>query len=170
MLFTGLKKSDGVGFINRLVERLANEMVFAAADVGMATDVDIMVANFAARREGFRFFLRTDRSTQSHLNDVVWQLKMEADEAGCPPEGHEECVMFDEYANEILRMTKVRKDNFVPAEEMLCDWLGSYDGLTPAGVARVRAQLREQKRRFAQDRMAEIMAGLSEFHAEPWPA
>ena len=160
MLFTGLKKGDGVGFINLLVERLANEMAFAAEDVGMAVDVDVMVANFAARHGAFRFYLRTDRSTQSHLNDVAWHLQIQADEAGCLPEGHEECAMFDEFANEILRTTKGRKDYFVPAEEMLCDWLSSYGGLTPDGVARVRAQIRAQKRRFAQDRLAEMMAGL----------
>ncbi|SFN44527.1 hypothetical protein SAMN05660284_01504 [Formivibrio citricus] len=151
MVFTGLKKGDLKGFINQLIERLANEMAFAAGDLGMMVDFDAAMEKFLARHRDFRFFLRADRSVQAHLKDVVWHLQDQAEMAGELPEGHEECGMFDESANDILRSTKGRKDYFVPAEEMLCQWLTDYAGLTAQGESKLRAQIRANKRRFIQD-------------------
>lgn len=158
MVFTGLKKGDLKGFINQLIERLVNEMTFTAGDLGMMVDFDDTMTQFLRRHGDFRFFLRPERSVQAHLKDVVWHLQDQAEMAGELPEGHEECGMFDEFANEILRSTKGQKGYFVPVEEMLCQWLTDYAGLTAQGESKLRAQIRENKRRDMQDRIATIMA------------
>ena len=138
MLFTGLRKGDVAGFINRLVERLANEMAFAAGDTGMASDLEVLMAEFLAQHGEFRFFQRPERSVQAHLNDVAWQLKEQVTTADDLPQGHEQCAVFDAFANRLLRSTRDKKDYFVPAEEMLVDWLSRYGGLTLQGETRLR--------------------------------
>lgn len=158
MVFIGLKKGDLKGFINQFVERLANEMTFIAGDLGMMVDFDDTMTKFLQRHRDFRFFLRPDRSVQAHLKDVVWHLQDQTEMAGELPEGHEECGMFDEFANEILRSTKGRKGYFVPVEEMLCEWLTDYSGLTAQGESKLRAKIRENKQRSMQDQIAAIMA------------
>ena len=122
MVFSGLKKGDAAGFINQLIERLANEMAFAADDAGTPLDFDAAMARFLDRHREFRFFLRSHRSTQAHLKEVAWLLEHHSAEIGRLPEGHEECSVFDERANRMLRKTSSSKDYFVPAEKKLIEW------------------------------------------------
>lgn len=147
MVFTGLKKGDAAGFINQLIERLANEMVFAADDLGAMLDFDATMTQFLAQHRDFRFFLRMDRSVQAHLKEVAWYLEDRVVETGYLPDGHEECALVDERVNQIIRSTKGRRDYFVPEEEMLAYWLTSYAGLTTQGEIKLREQIRESRKR-----------------------
>lgn len=135
MVFTGLKKGDAAGFINALIERLADEMAFAADEAGMALHPQAPIARFLAHHPAFRFFLRTHRSAQAHLKEVVWQLKHFSDEAGRLPVGHEACATVDAVANRTPRKTSTLKDYFYPGEEMLVDWLITYAGVAPDRAA-----------------------------------
>lgn len=147
MVFTGLKKGDVAGFISQLVERLANEMAFAAGALGLLVDFDATMAQLLARHRDFRFFLRMDRSVQAHLKDVAWHLEDRVTELGYLPEGHEECAVIDGQVNEIIRSTRGQKGYFVPIEEMLFDWLTSYAGLTAQGEIKLREKIRDNRRR-----------------------
>lgn len=151
MIFTGLKKGDPTEFIGEMIMRLTNEMAFAAADLSVMADFSSMTASFLDQHRTFRFFLRSDRSVQTHLNDVAWHLHDQAAMAQGLPGGHEECGMFDEFINDTLRSTKSRKDYFVPAEEMLISWLTHCAGLTAQGEAKLRETLRARKRRYIED-------------------
>lgn len=155
MVLTGLKKGDVTSFFNQLIERLANTMAFAATDAGFSADFDTVLAQFMARHGELRFFQRPMRSAQTHLNEVAWQLDYRAAEIGRLPNGHAECANFDALVNDTPRRKATAKDYFFPAEEMLVDWLRSYAGLTPAGEARVREQIKANKRR----RFAEQLGG-----------
>lgn len=164
MVFPGLKKGDVAGFINQVIERLANEMTFAVGDLSMMADFDVTMAQFLARHRDFRFFLRMDRSVQAHLKDAAWYLEDWIVEANRLPEGHEECAMVDERVNRTIRSTKSHKDYFVPAEEMLIDWLTSYAGLTAQGEAKLRAQIRENKRRVMPNEVPIVNAKAANDH------
>lgn len=147
MVFTGLKKGDVASFISQLVERLANEMAFAAGALGLLVDFEATMAQLLARHRDFRFFLRMDRSVQAHLKDVAWHLEDRVVELGYLPEGHEECAVIDTWINETLRSIKGQKDYFVPVEEMVFDWLTTYAGLTAQGEIELREKIRENRKR-----------------------
>lgn len=148
MLFTGLKKGDADAFINQLIERFANEMAFAAADAGPPRDVDTAMAKFMTNHSEFRFFSRAHRSAQAHLKEVAWLVEHHSAELGHLPEGHEECSMFDDRANRMLRKTSSSKDYFVPAEEMLIDWLRVCAGLGLNEVPRIRELFQRRNREW----------------------
>jgi hypothetical protein len=150
MVFPHLKKGDPEGFLNAFATRLMNEMVRAATGVEMMADFEAMFARFIELNQRFLFIRRTERSTQSHLNDAVWNFEYRCHAAGRVPETHEDCAVIDERINQLLRSTKARKDHFTPAEEMLCVWLRSVGGLTPAGEATVRARWRDNFRRMSR--------------------
>lgn len=148
MVFTGLKKGDAAGFINALIERLANEMAFAANKAGMALHPQAPIARFLAHHHAFRFFLRAHRSAQAHLKEVAWQLAHCSDEAGGLPVGHEACAAVDAIANRTPRKTSTSKDYLYPGEEMLVDWLITYY----AGVAPDREALLDKISRGKRNR------------------
>ena len=152
MVFTGLTKGDAADFLNRFSERLLNELAFSARGLGMMADFDAMLAQYVARHGRFQFCLRVERSTQAHLKDVVWQLEYDFADNGCLPSTHEECMAFDRNVNQTPRTVKGRKACFFPDEEMLCEGLASYAGLTREGEIALRERLREKKSRDRRER------------------
>lgn len=147
MVFPYVKKGDPEGFLNAFATRLMNEMVRAADGVEMIADFEAMLARFVEINQRFLFVRRAERSTQSHLKDAVRDFEHDCLENSRMPETHEDCAVIDARINETPRRTKARKDFFTPEEEMLCAWLRTYGGLTPAGEATVRARWRESYRR-----------------------
>ena len=147
MVFPHLKKGDPEGFINVFATRLMNEMVRATTSVDMMADFEAMFAHFIELNQRFLFARRMERSTLAHLKEAVWDFEHDCHENGRVPETHEDCAVIDERINRTLRRTKEQKDYFIPEEEMLCAWLRSVGGLTPAGEATVRARWLESFRR-----------------------
>ena len=152
MVFTGLTKGDAAGFLNSFSERLLNELAFSAQGLGMMADFEAMLAQYVQRHGRFQFCLRIERSTQAHLKDAVWQLEYDFADNGCLPSMHEECMAFDRNVNQTPRTIKGRKACFFPDEEMLCEGLASYAGLTPEGEIALRERLREKKRHDRRER------------------
>jgi len=146
MVFPHVKKGDPEGFINVFATRLMNEMVRSADSVEMIADFEAMLACFVEINQRFLFVRRMERSTLAHLKEAVWDFEHDCHENGRVPETHEDCAVIDARINQMLRSTKVRKDYFVPEKEMLCAWLRTYGGLTPAGEATVRARWLENFR------------------------
>ena len=146
MVFPVLKKGDPEGFLNAFATRLMNEMVRASSSVDMITDFEAMFARFIEVNQRFLFVRRAERSTQTHLKDAVWHFEDDCHENARVPETHEDCAVIDARINQMPRRTKARKDYFVPEKEMLCAWLRTYGGLTPAGEATVRARWLENFR------------------------
>lgn len=98
-----------------------------------------------------------ERSTLAHLKEAVWDFEYHCHETGRVPETHEDCAVIDERINQTPRSTKNRKSGFFADEEMLCAWLRSVGGLTPAGEATVRARWLENIRR--KRRIPEVDSG-----------
>lgn len=147
MVFPHVQKGDPEGFINTFATRLMNEMVRAASGVEMIADFEALLARFVEINQRFLFVRRAERSTQSHLKEAIGDFEHDCHEKGRVPETHEECAVIDARINETPRRTKARKDFFTPEEEMLCAWLRTYGGLTPAGEATVRSRWLENYRR-----------------------
>jgi len=147
MVFPHLKKGDPEGFLNAFATRLMNEMVLAATSVAMLADFETMLARFVETNERFLFVRRTERSTQSHLKEAVWDFMDHCHEIGQVPESHEDCAIIDARINQTPRCTKARKHGFFADEEMLCAWLRCVGGLTEAGEATVRERWRDNIRR-----------------------
>lgn len=64
------------------------------------------------------FYARGDRSVQAHINDVAWYFENYSTSSNCMPAG-EELLDFDNFANELLRKTKIQPDYFVPEVNFL---------------------------------------------------
>ncbi|WP_153111267.1 DUF6933 domain-containing protein [Propionivibrio limicola] len=142
MVFTNVGKGNTASFLNTFAERLVNQMVFAAQSVGMMADFETMWAQFLEYHARFQFFLRYDRSTMTHLLDAARAFEDHVESTGQWPETHEECAVVDASINQLLRGVKGRRDHFVPATEMLCQWMATFGGLTPDGAAAIRERLR----------------------------
>ena len=154
MVFTNVGRGNAPSFLNTFAERLVNEMVFAAQGVGMLADFETMWAQFLEHHSRFQFVLRSDRSTQAHLKDAVWTFEDDCETKGRLPESHEECGFVDALINQTLRSIKGRKGYFTPATEMLCEWMGTFGGLTAEGIAMVRARLLDKKRQAVTAQLA----------------
>ncbi|MFT3850585.1 MAG: hypothetical protein QM739_18495 [Propionivibrio sp.] len=146
MVFPHIRKGDPEGFLNAFATRLMNEMVHAASSVEMIADFEAMLACFIEINQRFLFVRRSERSTQSHLKEAIWDFEHDCHDNGRVPETHEECAVIDARINRTPRRTKERKDGFFADEEMLCAWLRTYGGLTPSGEPMVRARWRDNLR------------------------
>ncbi|SHO57046.1 DUF6933 domain-containing protein [Vibrio quintilis] len=131
MVFTGLKKGDWTEFFNQCLERLFNNMQFFGEAFELCDEASFhtMFNQFLRLHPKLHFCQRGDRSVQSHLNDVVWHFEYRVHEAGCLPDGQEQCASFDEWVNSMIRSTKSHKDYFHPDEEMFLDWISQYGDL-----------------------------------------
>ncbi len=165
MVFWGLKKGDGETLIRLFYERLANHLLWLAADAGALDEAasQPMLDALLRQHAGFRFHTGSDRSVQSHINDVVHHCRDAVADNGCLPDNREQAAGFDEFLNEGIRSVKGGA-YFQPTEEWLCACLRDFSGMDEAGIAKLRERLKTLRRQEMAQTMlqhAEI-AGLQE--------
>ena len=115
-------------FIQRLLENIAR-YVQAANVISEETNI-LAIQKFMKTHTAFRFFQRTHRSAQAHINDVAWHFRREVDSICHLPNNEEECANFDAFINQLLRTTQEKKDYFTPYVEITTQWLKNYTNQT----------------------------------------
>ncbi len=147
MVFWGLKKGDGEALLHLFYQRLANHLLWLAEDTGVLSEADCqtMLDRLLQQHADFRFHAGSDRSVQSHINDVVHHCRDAVADNGCLPDNREEAAGFDEFLNEGIRSVKGGA-YFQPAEALLCACLRDFAGMDEAGIAMVRERLKAQRR------------------------
>ena len=153
MVFVDAPSNDAPALLNAFATRLVNEMSFAAQNVGMLGDFEALCAEFVRVHSHFRFFEQISHEALAHLEESVRELGLWAT-AQALPTSHSECAGLDARLNDTPRSTQAHPAFVSPDEEMLCHWLKTYGGLTPAGEKAVRARAGELKRLHPGDGLA----------------
>ena len=139
-----LKKGDAEGFVKSFIDRLVTNMLRQGKELRVMDEHDFepMLKEFTEQHSGFRFYQRSDRSVQAHINDVVWHFRNQVESSGFP-KSETEAARFDRFANELLRKTKLSDDYFTPSDEMTISWLSRYFGVTEETILAVRKTMKE---------------------------
>lgn len=147
MVFWGIKKGDGETLIRLFYERLANHLLWLAEDSGALDEAasQAMLDRLLQQHAGFRFHTGSDRSVQTHINEVVHHCRDAVADNGCLPDNHEEAAGFDEFLNQGIRSVKGGA-YFQPAEELLCVCLRDFAGMDEIGIGKVRERLKALRR------------------------
>lgn len=150
MVFTGIKKGDWVKFFNQFVERLFNNMQIFGEEFELCDEASFhtMFDQFIRLHPKPIFCQRGDRSVQSHINDVAWQLDNRAYEMGYLPETLEDAVFFDEWMNSLIRSSKKQQGHIHPDEEMFLLWMGHYGDLDSSEEPLIRQYFQSLRRQM----------------------
>ena len=119
-----VKRGDFEGFVDEFCHRLMNEMHFLCLEKGSVEEEDaVLVAeNFVDKHSDVQIYLRSDRSVQAHITDVVNSLNDEVETMGSLPDGADESFEFGRHVNALLRKTRASGDYFYPFEVMQAFW------------------------------------------------
>lgn len=141
MTFADVRKGDSETFVSLFITRLLNNMQWYGQDLALLDESSFqpITSRFLARHGKCRFVVSTDRSTQTHINNVVRQLRNQADYAGCLPDNQTQAAYFDLRINDQRRRTKAHADGFYPCQLMFCHWLNEYCGANQAQVEQAAA-------------------------------
>lgn len=147
MIFWGIKKGDGETLIRLFWERLVNHLIWLVQDASALDEAQLnaMVDCLIEAHQRFAFRSGSDRSVQTHINEVVHCCRGAVEDNGGLPEDEEQAAWFDEDMNRMLRRAR-GSEYFYPGEEMLCAALRDFAGMDEAGVQQVRERLRMAKR------------------------
>lgn len=164
MVFWGLKKGDGETLLQLFYERLANHLLWLAEDAGLLNVAanQTMLDQLLQQHGKVSFQPGSDRSVQTHINEVVHCCRDAVADNGCLPDNREEAASFDEFLNEGIRSVKGGV-YFQPAEALLCAGLRDFAGMDEAGIAVVRERLKAQR----QQEMAQTMLQHAEIEGMP---
>lgn len=149
MVFTTLERGRPTLFVDALIGRLFQLQWAIAEALELVSDAerDAWGRNFIDAHLKSCFIARTDKSVQTHINEVACDFSWEVgvgDRAF--PETDQACASFDLLFNDRLRSTRDRREYFCPHEAMLFHWLDVYGGWTPDGLAKVRAAIQRRSR------------------------
>lgn len=148
MVFWGLKKGDIESLLQMFFERLANHLFWLVEDV-QALDEQAtakMVNQLLATCRRFDFHPKSDRSIQTHINEVARACKHGFDTVGHLPDNCQEAAGFDEEMNRMLRRVR-GGDYFYPDQELLCNTLRDFADFDIEKLAVVRQTMQEIRRR-----------------------
>ena len=164
MVFWGLKKGDGETLLRLFYERLANHLLWLAEESGALDEAACraMLDVLLRQHGGFRFQAGSDRSVQTHINEVVHCCRDAVADNGCLPDNREEAAGFDEFLNQGIRSVKGGA-YFQPAEELLCASLRDFAGMAEPDIANVRERLKALR----QQEMAQSMLQYAEIEGMP---
>ncbi len=152
MTFVDLKKGEYQRFITDFIERIANLVQYFGEDLMIMNDdtFDPMLKKFLRLNNEYRFFTRSDRSLQSHLNEITWFFKDTAENSGCLPDT-EQVMCFDADMNSMPKQYKGLKYMIYPANQMLFHWLQNYCGYDEKQVRSISERIRQLKQSMSGD-------------------
>lgn len=147
MVFWGLKKGDGETLLHLFYQRLANHLLWLAEDAGVLDEAasQAMLDRLLQQHAGFRFHTGSNRSVQTHINEVVHCCRDAVADNGCLPDNREQAAGFDEFLNGGIRSVKGGA-YFQPAEALLCACLRDFAGMDETGIATVLEHLKARRR------------------------
>jgi len=123
MCFYAGKKGDETDFLNTFELHLLTNFTYLAEIAGVnREEVQAATDIYSGSYLTCAFHQRGDRSVQSHINDVAWQLeRCVCDDAfDFRPES---CLGFNQFTGQLPRILKGQKDYFYPSENFVANWL-----------------------------------------------
>ncbi len=128
MIFIDEKDADLSTFIPRFILRLVTEMSILF-DMPFS-QLETHMEQFIKKHPQTLVCQRNDRSVQSHINDVVWNLENHCHEMGTLPVDMDELMNLEVFINQLLRSVKGSKDYFHPYEKMKALWQQQFPDLS----------------------------------------
>lgn len=147
MVFWGLKKGDGESLLRLFYERLTNHLFSMAQEIGGldGAGCEVLLRQLMTDHGIFRFHAGSDRSVQTHINEVVRCCRDAVADNGCLPNNQEEAAGFDEYLNQVIRSVR-GGDYFQPSEALLCACLRDFASFDDEGISQVCERLKNNRR------------------------
>lgn len=159
---TAVKKADLEYFLEHFKQALIFQVLAYANNNGIwqASDEKIAMGRGLDQMQEFHFFRRSERSVQTHINDVVLMLRDIADANPAVLEHDQAMLQFNYFTNNKLRKSKAfpTKDYITPYEEMLIFWQQHYLQATHEQLASTRQRLVDNRRSKYQDMISDIAA------------
>jgi|GEM_PF-5246289 len=124
---SGMKKGDDSAYLDNLEHHLGAHIREMMESIGIdpQTIEDSLTRYFESHSKR-AIYQRSDRSVQTHINDVVWHFRHSIhEEMSSIPTGIE-LLGFDTSVNQLFRIRKIDKDYFTPQYEFLHAWLTRY--------------------------------------------
>jgi hypothetical protein len=117
------KKGDQYEFLNTFELMLKSTFRILAQEQGVdQVEIEYCLDEYDKKVSTCAFHARSDRSVQTHINDVLWHLERHCYEDGMLLEDVD-LIGFNLFTGQILRSTKTTKDYFTPEQEFLRSWL-----------------------------------------------
>jgi hypothetical protein len=126
LTFTDLKKGQAKAFVDLFsihIRTHAAQMMTKTASLPQM--VEDSFANYCEQHRDCVFHQRSDRSVQSHINDVVWAFELWVEKAGYVLNGVE-LIEFADNVNGTPRKRKTDKDYIFPYKAFLHYWLTQF--------------------------------------------
>ena len=138
MVFAEAKKADAEGFVAWFADRWREGLIRDAINHGFMDWVDagVMPERMDQGCHDYRFYRRSHRSAQKHIDEIAWYFQGSASESGCLPPGERAAIYFDAAMNDTPRSSKGQKDMYWPNVEMVAQWLREYCAVDEAGIER----------------------------------
>jgi len=139
MVFWGLKWGDGETLATLFAERLATHLLRLAKGNG-AVDPDtalMMIDQLMHTLHAIGFQARSDRSVQTHLNEVVQLCRYAVAEFGGLPDNGAAATGFDAQVNDTLRSIR-GAPYFQPEEALLLHCLEVHAGFDSSRLQQVK--------------------------------
>ena len=152
MIFADAKKADTEGFIGWFADRWREGLMRDAINHDLMNWVDagIMPQRMQEACLEHRFYRRSHRSAQKHIDEIAWFFQDCAAEWECLPQGERAAIGFDAQMNDRPR-SKGQKECFWPDEEMIAHWLRQYcaaDETDIHGALKRRRKAQQEIRAF----------------------
>ncbi len=160
MMFWGMKKGDRESFLRLFFERLANQLTWLAQDAGALDEAgcDAMVNRLIAVHRTFRFQLGSDRSVQTHINEVVHCCRDAVADNGCFPDNYEEAAGFEQHLNGMIRSIR-GGDYFHPDDALLSACLRDFADFDDSQLRKLHDLLHESRRQDLKHVLLQYVEG-----------
>lgn len=147
MLFFDMKKADDEGFAYAFINRWTAGVLDIAlkCDVLDRVEPQIPETLLYSGAQTYPLFLRGDRSTQTHVNEVLRGFKWEAEDFDFVRQPWS-ALHYDAQTNRILKSIKGQSNYVRPAEEMLIHWMITVGGVDPSLTDDIRKKYRQTLR------------------------
>ncbi|MGL6071105.1 DUF6933 domain-containing protein [Craterilacuibacter sp.] len=154
MMFWGLSKGDGETLLRLFYERLANHLIWLVEETAAlsAPQLDVAIDRLLEAHAHFAFRAGSDRSVQTHINEVAYACKDGYAQHGCLPDNALQAASFERRQNQMLRRAR-GSDYFCPDEEFLCACLRDFADVDEAQLPAVRERLKQVRRQQMIERM-----------------
>jgi len=128
LILADLKKANTEDFVARFIDRWVHGLMINAHlhKLGPWLNPELMAARLLQTCEHQRFYRRSHRSAQKHIDEIAWMFQDKVAHTGSLPPDETAAMVFDAQMNDTPRNSKGAKSYFFPDEEMTLHWLRHY--------------------------------------------
>lgn len=145
-----VRKGDVNGFIERLNNRLVNGIQWLGENFSLFTAEELIVSaeRYFSQHHDIRFYLQTDRSAMTHINQVSAFYQDVYYDVGAFPEDEETALEFDLRLNDDWRCRKGEAFDLRVEEKMLIHWMTHYLSKGSLHTEQILARIKEVRSRM----------------------